>query len=354
MTEETPHSNLSMGFVSRRRLLQWAGTGALSMALPKGAAAQSSGGAIETLTIRVSHEAPVNFINDLTLKKWADKIKEKSGGKITVQVFPAGQLFNDSDGMQTLVTSQGATLQMVSTSAFYVEPYCIAAGAFELPYEFASQNQFRGALDTAPGRLISKSLSENGLIAIGDVIDLGPLIVVSAKRPLRTLADMHGLKVRNLSGQITADAIHALGAGPVDISFPQLPLAMSQGTVDAAVATYLAWNAVLSDIAMYGVDPQMWKVGYLQLVQRDWWNALNAPTRSLISSTLSEEIRGSWAVLDAMLARAKHALAGKGREALTLSTNDIGAWKHATASVIEKWEPKIGREIVQGFRNGRA
>ncbi|HVA37265.1 MAG TPA: TRAP transporter substrate-binding protein [Candidatus Dormibacteraeota bacterium] len=350
----SPDSRLPHGCVSRRQLLGMVGAGAIGMLVPSGADAESGAGDVQTLTIRVSHEAPVNFINDVTLKKWASTIQRKSNGKITVQVFPAGQLFNDTDAMQTLVTSQGATLQMVSTSAFYVEPYSIAAGVLELPYEFASQGAFRTAFESPPGKSVLKRLSEGGLVAIGDIIDLGPLIIVSAKRPLRTLADMRGLKVRNLSGRITADAIRALGAGPVDISFPQLPLAMSQGTVDAAVATYLAWNAVLSDIAKYGVDPQMWKVGYLQLVQRDWWSSLTAPTRSLIASTLSEEIRSSWAVLDGMLAHAKQALAQKGRQAYTLTPSEESAWRHATDSVVTVWEPKIGRDIVQGFREMRA
>ena len=359
---KSPDSDFQKGFVPRRHFLQWTGAGAVGLPALLGGyggsapalAAEPSAAGVQTLTIRVSYDAPVNFINDRTLKKWAETIKERSEGKITVQVYPAGQLFHDADAMQAMVTSRGASVQMVSTSAFYLEPYAIAAGVFELPYEFASAGQFENAFASSPGKLVSKRLADAGLIVIGDIIDLGPLIFVSAKKPLRTLSDLHGLKVRNLSGQITAETIAALGAGSVDIPFPQLPLALSQGTVDAAVATYLAWNAVLSDIANYAIDPQMWKVGYLQIVQRDWWNSLNVPTRSLISSSLSEAIKASWPVLNTMLTTAKQALASKGRQAVTLPASEQVAWKQATAGVVSKWEPKIGRDIVEGFRNAKA
>lgn len=357
--KKLPNTPFIQERLGRGRFLELAGAGAVG--IPAGLAAgtaayaaEPSAAGVETLTIRVSHEAPVNFINDRTLKGWADTIKERSEGKITVQVFPAGQLFNDTNGMQTLVTSKGSGVQMVSTSAFYLEPYAIAAGVFELPYEFASQVHFETALSSPTGRLVQKRLADGGLVAIGDIIDLGPLILLSAKQPLKSLADMRGLKVRNLSGQITAETIAALGAGSVDIPFPQLPLAMSQGTVDAAVATYLAWNAVLSDIANYGLDPQMWKVGYLQVVHRGWWNALNAPTRNMISSTLSEAIRNSWPILNTMLATAKTSLATKGRQAITLAPNEEVAWRQATAPVVAKWQPKIGKDIVQGFRKEKA
>ena len=141
----SPDDHSQDTLVPRRNFLQWTGAGAIALPSLLGAgssaafAAEPTIGGLDTLTIRVSHDAPVNFINDATLKKWAETIKERSEGKITVQVYPSGQLFSDTNAMQALVTSRGGSVQMVSTSAFYLEPYAITAGVFELPYEFASQ-----------------------------------------------------------------------------------------------------------------------------------------------------------------------------------------------------------------------
>lgn len=316
-------------------------------------AATKDDGKIQTLSIRVSHEAPVNYINDTTLKKWAATVKSKSDGKITVEVFPAGQLYTDANAMQAMVTSRGQTVQMVSTSAFFLETYSPAVGVLELPYIFKSASEFQQAFQSTGGRLIKQKMAAKGVVVLGDIIDLGPLIIMNNKKPIQTAADMRGLKVRNLSGQVTADAIRALGASSVDIPFPQVALALSQGTVDAAVGTFLAWKALLSDVAKYGTDPGMWKVGYIQVVQGDWWKSLNSATSTLLATTLSDAVKETAPTLDAALATAKQVLVGKGREITVLPQSEQDVWKKLTAKVITDQTPTIGRDIVDAFTKGR-
>lgn len=302
-----------------------------------------------TMTIKVSHEVPVGFPNDIALKKWANTVAQRSGGAITVQIFPSGQLFNDQNALATILTSRGQTVQMVSVTPFYLATYEPSVGVYMLPFAIQSAEGFRTSLSSRPGNEIRQRLAKKGLRVIGDIIDGGSLFVVNRLRPITQPSDLRGLKVRTLGGKIADATLEALGTSVVSLPAPSVALALGQGTIDGSVSTYPFWNAALSGVAKYGTDPGMLRTGWLQTVSEEWWNTLNEPTRTLLSTTLEQAIRTSWHQTEAALGIARDGLKAKGNQLTLVTGSQRQVWKAHVQPVYDKFAPEIGNAIVDGF-----
>ncbi|GAC1403264.1 MAG: C4-dicarboxylate TRAP transporter substrate-binding protein [Candidatus Velthaea sp.] len=335
------------GTSTRKRFLAATAAGAFATPLLRRAAGAAD---YKPLTIKVSHEAPVGFINDVILKRWAEVVKQRSNGAIGIEIYPSGQLFNDENALQTLITSRGQSVQMVSATPFYFVNYEPSVGVYLLPFTINSPEQFRRSLHSPAGRTIEGRLKAKGFHIVGDLMDLGSFLVVSSKRPISAPQDMKGMKIRTLGGKIVEATLAAFGASPITLAAPNVALALSQGTIDASISSYPFWSTALSGVAKYGVDPQMIRSGYINTFSESWWNEQPPATQALLEKTLSEAIRVSWPRTDGIIGVSQNNLKSKGDELIVLNDGQREAWKREAAPVLQQYEASVGKDIVNAFQ----
>ena len=102
-----------------------------------------------------------------------------------------------------------------------------------LPFLFKSTAHMRRVLDGPLGDQILASLEAQGLVGLC-FYDAGPRSFYSVKRPIRTAADLKGLKVRVQQSEVWTAAMRALGAAPAPMPFEDVYLALESGAADAA------------------------------------------------------------------------------------------------------------------------
>jgi tripartite ATP-independent transporter DctP family solute receptor len=194
----------------------------LGLALP--AAAQD----IQERTIKFGHlnnaDHPVSF----GVKRFAELLAAKSGGKLKVQEFPASTLGNE---MQQQSALQGGVQEMSAPATTSLAGIVKEFGLIDFPFAVANFAQADALLDGPFGQALLAKLPEKGLVALG-YWDLGFRNVTNSKRPITRPEDLDGLKLRVIPNPVFLDTFKAFKANPVPMPFAELYGALEAKAVD--------------------------------------------------------------------------------------------------------------------------
>jgi tripartite ATP-independent transporter DctP family solute receptor len=206
----------------RRTLLKWTGAGVAAAALaPLGARAQAA------RHIRFAHPAPIAHGWNVWAERFKLEIEQKSGGKITVQIFPNAQMGNERD------TAQAVRLGSIEMGAIGVGlmNWVPEMSITDAPFLWKSREQAVKAFAGAFGNDLRKRCRDKGFVLTGWT-DLGFRSMTNNKRAIKSVQDMQGLKMRVPNSKAYIAMIQAMGASTVAIDLSELYLALRQGVAD--------------------------------------------------------------------------------------------------------------------------
>ncbi len=198
------------------RLLVLAGVLVLGMAVAANAA---------DFVFKLGHIADPENPYAKGAEKFAQLVKEKTGGKVEIQVFPSSQLGNQRDLVEG---TQFGTIDFTMTSTAVLGNFLPQAAVFDLPFIFRDVQHAYKALDTV-GMEIAQKLQGMKLLAY---YENGVRHMTNSKHPIRKPEDMKGLKIRVMEQPIYIEMMKALGANPTPMAFGELFTALQQGVVD--------------------------------------------------------------------------------------------------------------------------
>ena len=178
--------------------------------------------------LTLGHNAAVGNPKHEASVKFAEIVKEKSGGKMLVQVAPAAQL---GDDVPILTSLRSGTVDFAANSQGSISSVVPEYSAFGMPFLFPSLQDAWKVLDGPVGQELAKRSAEKGLIVLG-YWDNGIRHISNKVRPINTPADLKGLKIRTPPDAVTIDIMQALGAEAQQIKFSELYVALQQGVVD--------------------------------------------------------------------------------------------------------------------------
>jgi TRAP-type transport system periplasmic protein len=243
-----------MTFASRRRFLACASGAAAALAgpLPRRARAQ----AVVALRISSSLTPDQNSAHYIWYQRFAANVKNALGTRVTLDYFPNNQLGKEADVVQQVKV--GSIDVMITGSSIWatVAP---EFGMLDLGYVFDSYAHVAKALDGGVGASLGKMLYDRtGCTVLSWASHFGPRSVYS-KKPIRTLAEVKGVKLRVLPTTAFIDTFKLMGAIPTPIPFNELYTAVQTGVVDGFehdAATVLATK-------LYEVSKHCWLTEHL-------------------------------------------------------------------------------------------
>lgn len=165
------------------------------------------------------HEAAVKF---------AETIKARTNGRLEIQVAHSAQLGDDAAMITAL---RSGTLDISANSQGAMANVVPEYAALGLPFLFTDTQKAWQLLDGPVGEELSKRTAAKGMVVLG-YWDNGIRHVTNNKRPIKTPADINGLKIRTPPDTMTMDIMQALGADAQQIKFSELYVALQQGVVD--------------------------------------------------------------------------------------------------------------------------
>lgn len=211
---------------SRRRVLTVAAAGGAALAAPWLARAQGALKPEYRLSVVGNRPIPISD----TAFRWADLVRERTGGRINVKVYPGSQLVGGDQTRELLAMRQG-TIDFTVSSTINLSPQIRPMSVFSLPFLMPDHKAFDALIKGQVAAELNKIMSAQGVVPLAWG-ENGFRELSNSKRPVRKPADLRGMKIRFAAGAIFTDIFNALGANPLQMSFADLQPALTTGAVD--------------------------------------------------------------------------------------------------------------------------
>ncbi|NNE83101.1 MAG: TRAP transporter substrate-binding protein DctP [Alphaproteobacteria bacterium] len=248
-------------------------------------------GQAEPIKFKLALSTGPNHVRNISLEGFISKLKERTEGELEVEVFPANQLFKGPDIPKAL--AQG-TLEMGVPGLWQMGKFEPNALIPDLPIFYgATRAQIYSVWDGPLGDEMKDRLEKKLRVKIvGDFMDLGYGTIFTTDKEIKSHADMAGMKFRTPPGAATVARYKVFGTNPVSIPFGDVPLALTQGTVDGLMTTHeSSRSAKLWDSGVkFAYNDQQAFLQYVPMVSRVQWDKLTPAVRDIITNTWAETV----------------------------------------------------------------
>lgn len=296
------------GIVSSRRRL-WLAAIALAMADPRRLRAASR------QVVRISTENVSGHVQTRAVARFSRELAEASGGRLATEHHFEGRLFRDRDVIRAM---QHGQVQMAVPGLWQLDRFEPHAGLLLLPaFLGLSAGEALGIADGPVGREIASRIGRAIQAEVpGRWLSLGAANVYTTRRPVRSHGDLAGLRIRVAGGEGNAIRLRLLGAEPVVIAWPDLPVALARGQVDGLLTTdeTVASARLWEHGVRHAFEDRQYFALYVPVVAGPFWDRLPAPERELW--------RASWESIVAW--EREEAQAAQARAAGTLAAAGVG------------------------------
>ncbi|HJT13333.1 MAG TPA: TRAP transporter substrate-binding protein [Dongiaceae bacterium] len=173
---------------------------------------------------------PDDYPTVMAVKKMSELIAERTGGKYTIKVFGQSALGSEKDTVEQ-VKLGALDMVRVNVAAFNnIVPETIVPA---LPFLFKSKEHMRTCLDGPVGEQILASLESQGFIGLA-FYDSGSRSFYTTGKPIKTVADVKGMKLRVQQSDLWVTLIQSLGGNPTPLPYAEVYTALKTGVVDGA------------------------------------------------------------------------------------------------------------------------
>jgi tripartite ATP-independent transporter DctP family solute receptor len=287
-------------------------------------------GQAESERFRMGLPTPPTHVWTLEANAFAAALEERSGGELSVVVFPAGQLGNDAQMLQQLQTG---ALDMAFMPIAEITNRLSEFGAVYAPYLAADVESAARLLNSAEATALLEQLPERiGVVGVGYA--LGGMRQIVSRNAVETADDISGLKLRVTPLAPIQDFYELLGAAPIPLPIGSVYDALANGQIDAIDMDLentwkqryyeLGETVILSNHMMFPM------VGLVSAVK---WCTLDAATRQLIGDTMAEHFERIVATYIEAEAEYERELRAAGIEVLEVGPEFFGP-------VLEQWEAR--------------
>lgn len=275
-------------------------------------------------------------------ERFADIVREKSGGKINIKVFEGGQLGTDAS---SLTAMQAGTIHFSLMSSGTLAGHDKGFVLFDIPFLFNTEKEADACADGPIGQKLKARLPPKGLRVLA-FAELGFRHIHNSKGPIITIEDLKNLKIRVIPLPMYLEFINGTGANAVPLPFTELYTALEQKAVDGATNPFdnIA-SAKFYEVNHYlSLSRHMYSMMAF-LMSNKTWEQMN-PAEQKIIQDAADEAR----LYERKVAREKAAsdfefLKTK-MEVNQIPASEIDKMRAVAKIVIAKWTPEIGPDLV--------
>lgn len=189
-----------------------------------------SSDAAEPLVLRTAEIHPADYPTAEAIIYMGDWLADRSNGELQIKLYAGGQLGEEKDTLEISILG-GIDLARINMAP--VNSIAPDTAVLGLPFLFRSTTHMRAVLDGPIGDEILASLEPHGLIGLA-YYDSGARSFYNSKRPIRSPADLDGLKIRVQNSELAVAMVESLGANPTPMGFGQVYESLLLGTIDGS------------------------------------------------------------------------------------------------------------------------
>jgi tripartite ATP-independent transporter DctP family solute receptor len=286
---------------------------------------------------RYAHNLPVGHpLHIRTVQMWRE-VREATGGRLDVTVFPNNQLGADPSALAQL---RSGAIQFFTASGGLLGGIVPVAQIENVGFAFPDAAAALRAMDGELGALVRGEIAGKGLVALERMWDNGMRQVTSSTKPILAVDDLAGFKIRTPPSALWVDLFRTLGAAPTPISGAELYLALQTHVVDGQENALAGIEATrLYEVQKYLSFTNHMFAGYWMLANADAWRALPPDVQAVV-----ERANARWALAQRRdLALLNVSLADKlQRRGMTLHRVAQRPFREKLRPFYAKWKAEFG------------
>jgi len=171
-----------------------------------------------------------NYPTVQALRYMGGLVAERSGGRHHIRVFHSRQLGEEKE---TIEQTRAGAIDLNRTNGVLIGNFVPAMNVLAMPFLFRSIEHLQKVLDGPIGNEILNSFEPYGFVGLA-FYDSGARSIYNSVRPVRSIADIKGLRLRVQQSELMSDTIRALGAEPIKLPYGQILTALSTALIDGA------------------------------------------------------------------------------------------------------------------------
>ena len=297
----------------------------------------------KSINLTYSNFFPPTHIQSKLAKQWSDEVTKRTDGRVSIAYFPGGTLTKAKqcyDGVVEGLSDIGMSALAYSRGRFPT------MAAVDLPLGYTS-----GVAATKVANAVYENFHPKEL---RDVKVLffhahGPGLLFTAKKPVKTLEDIKGMKLRGTGN--SAQLLKALGAAPVAMSMPDSYQAIRKGVVDGGVypmETNKGWK--MGEVVDYcTLDyPVGYTTTFFAVMNKDKWDAISEQDQKIIMEISKEFAAKHAQAWDESDKEGREFLTKKGGQFIELSAAEGKRWKEKAAPMMDEYIKKANKKKLNG------
>jgi tripartite ATP-independent transporter DctP family solute receptor len=266
-----------------------------------------SAGTLSAREFRASDTQAENYPTVQALIFMGRLVSERTGGRHSIRVFHSRQLGEEKE---TIEQTRVGAIDINRTNVAPLGGLIPIANVLALPFLFRSADHLHHVLDGPIGDEILDSFADRGLVGL-TFYDSGARSLYNSVRPVRTLADMKGLRIRVQQSELMSEMIRALGAQPVELPYGQVITGLATRLIDGAennwpsfVTTNHFLHARYYTLTEHTMSPEV------LVMSLSAWQGLSGDDRKIFRDAARESnryMRAQWSELEDRSRRAAEA-----------------------------------------------
>ena len=281
---------------------------------------------------------------------WANKVRERTQGRINIKLYPGVSLIQGDQTREFSALRQGV-IDMAIGSTINWSPQVKQLNLFSLPFLMPDYAATDALTQGEVGKRLFQTLDKAGVMPLAWG-ENGYREISNSKKPIKSPADLKGMKIRVVGSPLFLDTFTALGANPTQMSWADAQPAMASGAVDGQenpLSVFMAaklYTVAQKHLTLWGYmnDPLVF------VVNKDIWNSWTPADREIVKQAAIDAGKEQIAIARKGVVETDKPLlkeiASHGVTVTQLTAAERDAFVKATRPVVDKWKGQIGADLV--------
>ncbi|MBN9411043.1 MAG: TRAP transporter substrate-binding protein [Burkholderiales bacterium] len=280
----------------------------------------------------------------MAVKRFAELVKTKTSGRVTVNTYASGKLGTDAQ-MQSAV--QGGTQELMVGPTANLVGIIKEYALLDLPFLVTSYKEADTLLDGPVGQTLSQKLEAHGLVGLG-YWENGFRHITNSRRVVNRMEDVAGLKIRVIPNPVYIETFKALGANPVPLPYTELYGALETRSVDAQENSL----GLLESGKFYEVQKFLSMTGhiytpYVVLASKKWFDKLSDADKAAVRAAAAEAVPYQRTVNREATDKLKAQMVKHGLQVTDVSPAEIARMREKVKPVHAQFAPQIGAQLLE-------
>jgi len=225
------------------------------------------------------------YPNTVAMDKFAELLKEKSGGKMTLKMYHSGTLGSQPDAIEQV---RMGGLEIGNFNLGPLGPIVPEANVVSLPFIFKDTDHMWRVLDGKAGDIINEGMTKFGLVPLA-WYDAGARSFYNSIKPINQPADVTGMKVRVMNNDLYSGMISALGGNPSPMAFAEVYQSLKTGVVDGAENNWPSYESTGHyEVAIYYSNSQHLIIPETLCINAAVYKKLSAEDQKILKEAAQE------------------------------------------------------------------